>query len=173
MNKAVQIIVGVLVLVVVAGGSFYGGMAVGKTQAEAALPFVSSQAGGFPAVAGGQGGGFPADAQGRAAFGQGRQMGTTAGSDALTGMTVGQIESAEGQTLVVADANGQRIRVQVTDTTLIEKNASVTVAELEVGETVMISGSENGDGSITARSVQAAPAGRLGSQSTGGAAGVQ
>ena len=50
----------------------------------------------------------------------------------------------------------------MTDTTLIEKNASVTVADLTTGETVIVSGTPGSDGSITARSVQVAQAGRLG-----------
>ena len=52
--------------------------------------------------------------------------------------------------------------MKVTDTTLIEKNASVTVAELTTGETIIVSGTPGSDGSITARSVQVAPAGRFG-----------
>jgi hypothetical protein len=52
--------------------------------------------------------------------------------------------------------------VNVTETTLIEKNMSVKLGDLARGETVIVSGSQGTDGSITARSVQVAPAGRLG-----------
>lgn len=155
MSKPMQIILGLVVLILVAAGSFYGGMLFGKRQATAALPA-----------------GFPADFQlpegaaplgdtpaGSRLRGQDRAAG---GFAAQPGMLFGQIDSIEGNTLVITDANDQQKQVQVTDTTLIEKNASVTVAELATGEMVMVSGSENDDGSITARSVQVAPAGRLG-----------
>jgi hypothetical protein len=52
--------------------------------------------------------------------------------------------------------------VKVTDTTLIEKQASVKLSDLSQGETVMISGSTGADGTVTARTVQVAPRGRFG-----------
>ncbi len=76
-------------------------------------------------------------------------------------MTFGEIQSIDGNTLLIVDANGAEKRVQVTDTTLIEKNASVEITDLATGETVIVSGSDNDDGSVTARSVQVAPAGRF------------
>ena len=76
-------------------------------------------------------------------------------------MIFGEIQSIDGDTLVIAAPNGQQTRVQITDTTLIEKNASVEITDLAAGETVMVSGSENSDGSVMARSVQVAPTGRM------------
>ena len=64
--------------------------------------------------------------------------------------------------MVVTDNNGKETQVKVTDTTLIEKQASVKLTDLTTGETVIVSGSTAADGSITARSVQVAPAGRFG-----------
>ena len=72
------------------------------------------------------------------------------------GRLVGQVESVEGDVLVVVNQNGEQVNVQTTDETVIQKYASVTAAELEPGERVTVSGSENEDGSITARSVQVA-----------------
>ena len=157
MNRAVQIIVGIVVLALVAGGSFYGGMLYGTAQAQAALPAGPGWAGGtLPDT---QPGGTP---------GARARQGAGAGFGAQAGMTVGQIDMIDGDTLVITNMNGNQIRVQVTDTTLIEKNASVTVADLAAGETVMVSGSENDDGSITARSVQVSPAGRFGGRPAAG-----
>jgi hypothetical protein len=44
--------------------------------------------------------------------------------------------------------------VHATDTTLVEKYTAVGVGDLEVGERVIVSGSQNDDGSVTARSIQ-------------------
>ena len=68
------------------------------------------------------------------------------------GGMMGTIEAVEGETLVI-NSNEGLIRVQTTDTTLIEKNMAVGVGDLEVGEMVVVSGPRNEDGSITARSV--------------------
>ncbi len=143
MNRITQIILGIVILVIVAGGSFYGGMLYGQSQTQsnrAGARFTSGQYGN------GQGGG---QGQGQRSFGQG-------------GGVFGQIsEIGEGYMLVTA-TNGKQTKVQVTDTTLIEKNASVKLTDLAKGETVMVSGSQGADGTVTARSVQVAPAGRFG-----------
>lgn len=69
-----------------------------------------------------------------------------------SGLT-GTIESVNGTTVVIKTDQGS-VTVQTTDSTLIEKNVSVAVGELVVGESVMVSGSKNDDGSYTARSIQ-------------------
>jgi hypothetical protein len=66
---------------------------------------------------------------------------------------MGTIEAVEGDTLLVSTEEGE-IRVHTTDTTLIEKYMAVGVGDLEVGERVVVSGSRNDDGSVTARSIQ-------------------
>jgi hypothetical protein len=66
---------------------------------------------------------------------------------------MGTIEQVEGTTLVITTDTGS-VRVQTSDTTLIEKTMSVGVGDLRVGERVMVSGSKNDDGSYTARSIQ-------------------
>jgi len=147
MNRTIWIILVAVVLVLVVGASFYWGTLYGKSQVQTAVPAMPDLApGAMPGAMPGAGG----------------QGGATGGANAPAGMTFGQIESIKGDTLMLTDANNREIRVQVTDTTLIERNASVTVSELEVGETVTISGSQNDDGSISARSVQVNPAGRFG-----------
>ncbi|MGC8827792.1 MAG: DUF5666 domain-containing protein [Anaerolineae bacterium] len=140
LTRTVQYIIAALVLIIVAGGSFYAGTVYGKNQAQAALRAAARQRG-MP---------FAQGTPGAQRF-QGR------------GMVFGTIEEvgADG-TLVVKDNNGSRVKVRVTDTTLIEKTISAAPADLQSGESVMISGTSEQDGSITARSVQVVPAGRLG-----------
>jgi hypothetical protein len=121
----------------VAGGSFYGGTAYSKAQTQTQFP--------------GPGGAVPG------ANGQPGRAGAAQG-----GAVTGQIEQIGDGALVIKDANGTQTQVKVTDTTLIEKNAQAKLADLSQGETVVISGSQASDGTITARSVQVGAAGRMG-----------
>ncbi len=157
MNKPLKIILGVVVVALIAAGSFYGGMVFGKQQATASAATVPMN---FPeGFQPPDGATLPGDGTGR--FGARGQGGAAGGFAAQPGMIFGEIQSIDGDTLLIVDANGAEKRVQVTNTTLIEKNASVEVTDLAAGETVIVSGSENDDGSVTARSVQVAPAGRM------------
>jgi len=153
MNRTIQIIVGIVVVLVVAGASFYGGMVYGKSQAQPS--FASRREGGFPNAAGGNGQ-FP----GQAAQGA---NGRTSGQGGI----FGQISSVGDGVLTITDNNGKETQVKVTDTTLIEKQASVKLTDLATGDTVIVSGSTGTDGTITARSVQVAPAGRFGAGAPG------
>ena len=147
MNRTLQIALGVVILVIVAGASFYGGMLFGERQAQTtrAGRFTGAPGGGFN---NGQGGGFN--------NGQGR------------GGVFGQITEVGSNYITVTENNGTQTKVMVTDTTLIEKNASVKLTDLASGDTVIVSGSQGSDGSYTARSVQVAPAGRIGNPGSGG-----
>jgi hypothetical protein len=149
-NRTVKIILGIVVVLLVTGASFYGGMVYGKSQAQAAI--AARRQGAFPG--GGANGQFT---------GQPGANGRTGGQ----GGTFGQIDSIGDGVLVIKDNNGQQTQVKVTDTTLIEKQAAVKLTDLKTGETVIVSGSKGTDGVITARSVQVAPAGRFGAGGPG------
>ena len=155
MKRTAWIILGIVVLLLVAGGSFYGGTLYGKSQAQTAL--AARRQGAFPGA--GENGQFP---------GQG-QPGANARAGAQGGMLFGQIEKIGDGVFTVTDNNGKQTQVKVTDTTLIEKQASVKLTDLAKGETVMVSGSTGTDGTITARSVQVAPMGRFGPGGPGAA----
>ena len=150
MNRTMRIILGIVVVLLVAGGSFFGGTVYGKAQAQTQL--AARRQGVFPGAGGnGQFTGQPG-ANARAG-GQGGIF--------------GQIESIADGVLVIKDNNGKQTQVKVTDTTLIEKQAAVKLTDLAIGETVIVSGSQGADGTITARSVQSAPAGRFGAGGPG------
>ncbi len=141
MNRVVMIGLAVLAAVVIAAGSFYGGMVYGKSQAETTFPALDDGAG-----FGGRRGQLelPPDAEVEGGQFAGRQG----------NMLFGEIQSIGDGELTVTDANGQQITVYVADTTLIQKQAEVTLADLDQGETVVISGNRDDDGNITARSLQ-------------------
>jgi hypothetical protein len=151
MNRTVAIIVGVIVVLLVAAGSFFAGSLYGKNQAQAAFTARRAAFGGGDGQFGGQPG-----------------LGGQQGANGRGGFTLGQIESIGDGMLTIKDNNGKQTQVKVTDTTLIEKQASVKLSDLTQGETVMVSGSQGADGTITARSVQVAPAGRFGPGGQGG-----
>jgi hypothetical protein len=140
MKRTATIALAIVVLAVVCVGSFLGGMMYGKNQPDAARVTVATTVNGSGQGAmppGGQGG--PGTGQG----GQGRG-----------GMLSGQVESIADGVMTIADSKGKQTQVKVTDTTLIQKQASVPLSNLQTGESVLVSGSQNSDGSITARSVQ-------------------
>jgi hypothetical protein len=147
MNRTVRIILGIVVLLLVAGGSFFGGTLYGESRAQTA--FTSRRQGALGTLPGANGTPGPGGAVMIQRGGQG-------------GGVFGQIKEIAAGSMIITDSNGKETRVTVTDTTLIEKQASVQLSDLTAGETVIVSGSQGADGSITARSVQVATAGRFG-----------
>ena len=137
--KKIWIVVGVLVLVVaVGGGAFWGGMAYGKSQARQNLASLTQ------GRCGARGGQFPSTGV--------LPQGTPEGATQFGGGVRGTSQAIESNNLGI-NSNEGVVNVQTTDTTLIEKNMPVSVGDLKVGETVVVSGPRNDDGSITARSV--------------------
>jgi hypothetical protein len=81
---------------------------------------------------------------------------------AFGGGSFGTIESIENG-IIVVKTQSATMKVKTTDTTLIEKQMSVGVAELKVGDQSSVSGSQGDDGVTTARSIRvlsAPPAGQ-------------
>ncbi len=141
MGKRIAVAVGFLALIIVAGGGgFFWGRSVGASQAnqarQAAWGRLNRQGDQAPFANGTP----PAGVQDGV---------RTPGA----GGTMGTIESIEGNTVVVTTQDGS-VRVQTTDTTLVQKMMSAGVTDLVVGEQVMVTGSKNDDGSVTARSIQ-------------------
>jgi len=134
MNKTVIIIVAFLVLVAVVAGSFWAGMSFGQARANQARQQFRGPGGQGPGLFG-----TPQPGQG--------------GAGRFGGGVMGTIEAVEGNTLIITTQEGS-VRVQTTDTTLIEKYTAVTIGDLKAGEGVMVSGTRQEDGSYTARSIR-------------------
>mgnify|MGYP001432872442 CR=1 FL=1 len=148
MSKGLYTILAVVLVVIIAAGSFYGGTLFGKSQAQT----TGVASGAFP------GGAAFAGAPGTVGTPGARgQRGALAGN-----MTFGTIKEIGDGMLILTDSNGKDTQIKVTDTTLIEKNASVKLSDLTPGETLMVSGSAAADGTVTARSMQVAQQGRFG-----------
>lgn len=144
MSKKIIIILAVLIIIV-GGGSFYGGMKFGQNQK--------------PAFANGQGRGFadlsPADRQARA-----EQFGGQAGAGAGRGMggfTSGELLTKDTNSFTIKLPSGGSKMIIFATSTSVLKSSPGALSDLQVGDTLMISGQANPDGSITAGSIQVRP----------------
>ena len=158
MKKAWIGVAVVLLVVAVGAGAFWAGMTYGKSQSGQDITSLMQERLGV------RGGRVPVQGM----FLQERQGDAPQFGESMMGAmgTMGTIEGVEGETLII-NSNEGLIRVQTTDTTLIQKNMPVGVGDLEIGEAVVVSGPQNDDGSITARSVMSVGAFQFGQPSGG------
>jgi hypothetical protein len=137
-----------LALVLVAGG-FWGGAALEKSHSGGSTSALASVAARFRSAAGGLG---ATGTAGSAASRFGGLFGGTAG----TAGTVGTISVVNGNTLYVADtATGSIVKVTLTKSTTITRNADAAAIDLRPGDTVTVQGATGSSGAVTATSVTA------------------
>lgn len=131
-----------IVTIMVGGASFYAGTAYGKGQ----TPTRGNFAGQFT---NGAGGGFA----GRGMRGAGGEF------------TAGEIISASNGSVSIKMQNGSSTEiVLVGASTQIFKSVTGTAGDLSVGKNVVVTGTQNSDGSLTAQSIQIRSAGVTPSQ---------
>ena len=156
MKKWQIIVVAVVVVLAVGGGAFYGGMKLREHQLTQDPTQLFQQMGDGQQSGQMPGGTMPSGDQQGNQGGTGQPSGTDNsgnGRQASGGGTTGTVVSVEGDVLTINTDSGN-IQVQTSDTTLIQKFTSVSLSELEEGESIVVSGTTNDDGSITARSIQ-------------------
>ncbi len=130
-----KIVIAVVVTAVIAGGiGYWGGSAYGKPAQM--TPGQFNRMGGL-------------------AGGAGRVRGG-AGGAAGAGFVTGTILSKDAQSITVQMQDGSKI-VFVSGTTQVSKTAAGSLADLIVGERVVVTGTTNSDGSVTASSIQLRP----------------
>lgn len=156
MKKAWIGVAVILLVVVVGAGAFWAGTSYGKSQANQDLASLMQER------FGGRGGQY-SGMMPEGMMPEGMMTRQAERGDAMRfgGGLMGTIETIEGETLIINSDDGI-VKVQTTDTTLIEKNMPVSVGDLEVGEMVVVSGPRNEDGSVTARSIMSGRAFRAG-----------
>jgi hypothetical protein len=140
MKTALMIIGGILLLGLVAAGSFWGGMAYQSSRVNSARANFEAARGqidqaGFPGdLAFSPQGGLPGD-QATGFFG-GR--GTT-----------GQVKTIEGDTMTVSTAQDVTT-VYLSDKTQIEKSVAGAITDLQPGTRVQVTGEQDSNGTISA-----------------------
>ena len=135
--KVIGLVAGVIV---VAGGSFYGGMQYQMHKAGS-----SARGGQFMGQFGGQ----------RTGMGQGGMR------NGQGGFTVGEIIAKDTTSITIKMQDGSTKIVLVGLSAQVMKSAAGTMDDLVVGAQVTVMGSANSDGSLTAQSVQLRPAGSM------------
>ena len=126
-----HMMVWVVITVVLMGASFYAGSSHGKTAEQATLMQARS------GMNGGMGG--------RNRFGGG-------------GNVVGDVLSKDATSITVKTRDGSSKIVLYTGSTQILKTTAGVIDDVAVGSTVMVQGTQNTDGSVTATSVAIRPA---------------
>ncbi|MFH1162412.1 MAG: DUF5666 domain-containing protein [Candidatus Jorgensenbacteria bacterium] len=132
-NKTMKkiIVLAIVGVVVIGGVSFYGGMRYGKSSAQ-------------PAQGMGRFGNLPA----------GQQRTDQRGAFAGGGGTSGEIVSADNQSITLKLREGSSKIVFFSSSTKIMKSTDGARSDLTSGVQVVVSGTANPDGSITAQTIQ-------------------
>ncbi len=140
--KKVHVIWAVVAAIALAGGYFWG---------KASVPAAAVNAGGaYSGTAARRSGGGSANGQTFAA---------------------GQIAAMDATSITLQLANGNSEVIFYSSSTEVTKPTTVPVSALSVGSSVVIDGTQNSDGSMTASSIQVRPAGGAGTLGRGPAAG--
>jgi hypothetical protein len=140
-------IIGVIIIcVVVAGISFYGGMKYG--QSKNSVSSLASRQGGFN-----QNGLNPNG---------GARSGT--GMRGAGGIVAGEVLSIDDKSMTVKLRDGGSKIIFFSSSTKVEKTVDGSTADVAIGKEVMVTGTANTDGSINANSIQLRPASPIASQ---------
>jgi hypothetical protein len=127
----------IITVIIVGGGSFFGGIKYAQAKNSISAQF--------------------SNASGRQ-FGTGTNA-TRQGRNANSGFVNGSIISKDDKSITVKLQDGGSKIIFLSGSTTISKTTDGALSDLEVGKNVMVNGSANQDGSITAQSIQIRPAG--------------
>jgi hypothetical protein len=149
----VRVPTGVLVLLLFAAIGLWGGSILQKHQdkSAAATSRTASGAAGSGAAARRAAGGA-STATGGAATGGGGGAGG-AGAAARAGATAGIVTDIQGSTIYLTDASGNLIKITTTPASTIRKTDPGTMADIKLGQSLIVTGAKAADGSTAARSI--------------------
>jgi len=93
----------------------------------------------------------------------------TGGAGGVTGggIAAGQITAMDSSSITLQLANGNSEVVFYSSSTSVSEPTTVPANTLKVGTNVMVAGSSNSDGSVTAQTIQVRPAGASGGYGVG------
>ena len=136
----------VLAAVVVASAGFLGGALVGKH-------YGSSSSGNLAAAFGRLGARSTTSGAAGTGSGSAASIGGRGGLFGGGNATVGTIKLIDGATVYVQTAAGDIVQVATSPGTKVTVSSTVPVKDLQPGETVIVLGSKNSSGAITATSI--------------------
>jgi len=146
----------ILLVVVVASAGFIGGILVGKHYGSSGSGGLASRFGALAAPAGASssaGTGSRARTGLSGAGGGFAGTGSGAGGFAAGNATVGTIKLVDGSTVYVQTSAGDIVQVSTSAGTKVTASSTVPVKDLTPGETVVVEGSKNTSGGVTATSI--------------------
>ncbi|MFA5051908.1 MAG: DUF5666 domain-containing protein [Patescibacteria group bacterium] len=155
MNKIIANIS--VIAVVIAGAAFYGGMTFQKNQDSLSGLAGSALTNKLASL------GLTTPDNGLAAqnvngtFQNGRFPGGITDRQFGGGMVTGKIISANSKSVTVQQQTGATTTVYFSDITDITKSSSGTAGDLSNGTNIMVSGTSNSDGSVTASTIRINP----------------
>jgi len=138
------ITIAVAVSIVFGGAGFYGGTVYEKSAATTQRQdrFAQTPGGNFS----GRSGGANGTAQNR--------QGTMRNGG---GFIAGEVTSKDDKSITVQDRNGSSKIILYSDSTTVGKSVDGTANDVTTGENVMVTGTTNSDGSVTAENIQIRP----------------
>lgn len=160
-----------LLVVLLLACAFFAGVQVEKGQTSsgassgfpAGLAALRNRAGtggaSSSATTGGSGGSVPSGGSFPGASGGGFPG---AGGLAGGGVTTGEVSFASGNTLYVTSSEGNTVKVSAPDGTQVSKTVTTNVHSIHPGDTVIVRGSQNKNGSVNASSITVSSSGGSG-----------
>jgi pectate lyase len=145
-RSGLGLLTSLLVLALVAGLGFLGGV---KLQKDRAGTTSAARPAGFAFAGAG-----------------GRQGGGAAGGAGAAGTTAGTVKLVDGSSIYVTDQNGDVIKITTSPASKVRKMNDAAVGDVRPGDSVFVQGPAGSDGSVAALSVT-----DNGPSGTGGAAG--
>lgn len=130
MKKLLPIIF--ITVIVIGGGAFWGGMKYAQVKSST-------------------------NGRGSGSFANGQRPGRMGGQGMRGGFTNGEILSKDDKSITVKLTDGGSRIIFFSASTTIGKIAPGTLSDLEVGKQVLVTGSGNSDGSMTAQNIQLRP----------------
>jgi hypothetical protein len=152
-----------LIALITAAGGFYAGIRVEKNQTTSSG--LSAGAGGATAgggafasrlrslLGGRAGSGSAASGAGAAGSGAGAPGGFGGLASRFGGGSAGTVASVSGNTIVIDEATGNTVKVALNKVTKVTKSQTVSDHAIRPGDTIIVQGASNPNGTIAATSV--------------------